>query len=304
MRAPNLNLPTFELSPIFVKEMAGRMRSARAYTILTVYLGIAGGLSVLLYMVSLWGSTRTVVTSGAVGSVIFYFLVGMQVLLVGFVAPSLTAGAISVERENKTFDALRATPLTAAQIVRAKLISGLGFTLLLLFATLPLFSLAFLLGGVEPRELIIALCAVFASACLYTSLGLYISARSKTTLGATLGTYALVTGIVIGIPLAALVGASTVRLTLSGSGPATLLADLFDVASTLAISLSPVGAIVASQNVFNTTGELWTITAKLAGGGFALTLPAPFLILTGVYLLASAALYRLTVRHVARIAQE
>ncbi|MCS6847252.1 MAG: hypothetical protein RMN52_06000 [Anaerolineae bacterium] len=305
MRAPHLKLPALELSPIFAKEMAGRMRSARAYMVLTVYLAIVSGLSVLLYMVSFLGSPRTVSGSGAVGTVVFYFLVGMQVLLASFVAPAFTAGAISLERENKTFDVLRVTLLTPAQIVWAKLISALGFTLLLLFATLPLFSLAFLLGGVEPRELIIALCVVFASALMYALLALYISARSRTTVGATLSTYAIVLGVVIGIPLAALIGSSTVSLALAPtSGSSSPLADLFDTLLTLAISLSPISAIAASQRFFSATGELWTFTPSFTGSGLALTLPSPFLILTGVYLIASVILYMLTVRRVARIEQQ
>lgn len=303
MRAPNLKLSSFQLSPIFVKEMSGRMRSARAYMVLTVYLAIVSGLSVLLYMVSFLGSPRTVGGSGAVGTVVFYFLVGMQVLLASFVTPAFTVGAISLERENKTFDVLRVTLLAPAQIVWAKLISALGFTLLLLFATLPLFSLAFLLGGVEPRELIITLCVVFASALMYALLALYISARSKTTVGATLSTYAIVLGIVIGIPLAALIGSSTVSLALSPAASGSVFADLFDAALTLAISLSPISAIAASQRFFSATGELWTFTPGFAGGGLSLTLPSPFLILTGVYLIVSVMLYVLTVRRVARVEQ-
>ncbi|MCL6512357.1 MAG: hypothetical protein K6U78_16920 [Anaerolineae bacterium] len=295
----------FRVSPITSKELAGHMRSARAYTVLTVYLAIVSGLAVSLYMVSSLGSPRAVGGSSAVGTVVFYFLVGMQVLLVSFVTPAFTVGAISSERENKTLDVLRMTLLTPAQIVWAKLISALGFTLLLLFATLPLFSLAFLLGGVEPFELIIALCVVFASALMYTLLGLYVSSRSRTTAGATTATYAIVLGIVLGIPLAALIGSSTVSIALSstGGGPWPLLADLFDVVLTVAISLSPISAIVASQRFFGLTGDLWTFTPSFSGVGTWLTLPSPFLILTGVYLVASVILYVLAVRRVANIEQ-
>ncbi len=309
MRAPNLKRPiprpSLRVSPILSKELAGRMRSARSYTVLTVYLAVVSGLSVLLYMVSFLGNPRTMSGSGTVGTVVFYFLVGMQVLLASFIAPAFTAGAISLERENKTFDVLRLTLLTPGQIVWAKLLSALGFTLLLLFATLPLFSLAFLLGGVEPLELVIALCVVFASALMFALLALYISARSRTTVGAMLGTYAIVLGIVIGIPLAALVGSSTLNLALSSTGSSGLiLADLFDAVLTLVISLSPISAIVASQRFFSVTGDLLTFATSSTGSGLWLTLPSPFLILTGVYLIASAILYVLTVQRVAHVEQQ
>ncbi len=303
MRAPNLKLPNFQLSPILVKEMGGRMRSAQAYTALTIYLAVASSLAVLIYLVGVSGSPRTVGGTSGVGQVVFYFLVGMQLLLVIFVAPAFAASAVSFERENKTFDVLRTTPLTPAQIVRAKLIAALGFTLLLLFATLPLFSLAFLLGGVEPRQLIIALCGVLASALLYTLLALYLSARFKTTVGAMLSTYAVVLGIVVGIPLAALIGVSTVdRALVAVYSP--LLNRLLNTALIAVISLSPISAIAASEIFFGTSGELWTLTPGAAGIGLLLTLPSPFLILTSVYLAASALLYALTVRRLARIEQQ
>jgi len=296
----------FQVSPITSKELASRMRSTRTYTVLTVYLAIVSGLAVLLYLVSSLSSPRTVGSSGAVGTVVFYFLVGMQVLLVSFIAPAFAAGAISLERENRTFDVLRMTPLTPAQIVRAKLISALGFTLLLIFATLPLFSLAFLLGGIEPFELIIALCVVLASALMYTLTGLYVSSRSRTTAGATMTTYAIVLGIVLGIPLAALISSSSVSVALSSAGSRSwpLLAGLFDIGLTLAISLSPISAIVASQRFFTVTGSLWTFAPAFSGLGSWLTLPSPFLVLVGLYLVASVIVYRLTVRRLGNIGRE
>jgi len=293
------------VSPIASRELAGRMRSTQAYTVLTVYLSIVGGLAVLIYLVSSLGSSRAVGGGSAVGTAVFYFLVGMQVLLVSFIAPAFTSGAISLERENKTLDVLRTTPLTPAQIVRAKLISALGFTLLLIFATLPLFSLAFLLGGVEPFELVITLCVVFASALTYMLLGLYVSSRFRTTAGATATTYAILLGIVVGVPLATLIGSSTVSASLPSTGGRLwpLLADLSDVGFTLAISLSPISAIVASQRFFILTNNLWTFTPGFSGVGSWLTLPSPFLILVGLYLVASAVLYALTVRRLANVEQ-
>lgn len=309
-RVPNLKFPAFRsplrVSPITAKELTGRIRSARAYTVLTVYLAIVSGLAVLLYLVSFLSGPRTIGGSGAVGAVVFYFLVGMQVLLVSFIAPAFTVGAISLERERKTFDVLRATMLVPSQIVWAKLIAALGFTLLLIFATLPLFSLAFLLGGVEPVELVIILCVVLSSALMFSLLGLYVSARSRTTTGAAIVTYAVTLGIVVGIPLAALIGSSTIQLafsSVSAGGRNTLLVNGFETLLTIAISFSPISAIAASQRAFSLSGNLWTFNPGFISGGLSLTLPAPFLILTAFYLVLSVVLFVLTVRRIARAEQ-
>lgn len=301
MRVPSIKLSNpFHINPVAVREFVSRMRSARAYTIITIYLAIVSALAVLLYAVSFLSSTRTVGSSGQVGTVVFYFLVGMQVLLVSFVAPAFTVGAISSEREHGTFELLRATLISPRQIVLAKLTSALGFMLVLIFATLPLFSLAFLLGGVEPVELLIMLCVVLASALFFSLLGLYASTRSRTTLGATIVTYAVTLGMVIGIPLASLIGSSTIQLALMTSGRSTFIAGLAETLLTIAISFSPISAVVASQRFFAITGDVWRFNPAFVSSALSVTTPSPFLILTFTYLVASAVLFVLCVRHVSR----
>jgi ABC-type transport system involved in multi-copper enzyme maturation permease subunit len=308
VRAMNA-LPRF--NPITVKELSARMRGARAYTVLTIYLAIVSAMAMLLYLASFLNSSRSVGGSSTVGTVVFYFLVGMQIVLVSFIAPAFTTGAISGERERETFDLLRSTILTPRQIVFAKLISALGYTLLLIFATLPLFSLAFLLGGIEPMELFITLCVILASALLFSLLGLFVSARVTTSVSATVITYALVLGIVVGVPLVLLIGTSTVQLALSpitSSTAATsrneLLLGAVEVLFTLIISLSPIGAIAASQRFFAVSANPIAFNPGFVSHALSITLPSPYLILTALYLIASAVIYVLTVRRVAQADRE
>ncbi len=301
MRMPSIKLNNpLHLNPVAVREFVSRMRSARAYTIITIYLAIVSALGVLLYAVSFLTSTRTIGSSGQVGTVVFSFLVGMQVLLVSFLTPAFTVSAISSEREQGTFDLLRATLVSPRQIVLAKLLSSIGFTLVLIVATLPLFSLAFLLGGVEPVELLIVLCVVLSSALFFSLLGLYASARSRTTLGATVITYAVTLGIVVGIPLASLIGSSTIQLALLSGGRSATIASLAETLLTFAISFSPISAVVASQRFFAITGDVWRFNPAFVSSALSVTTPSPFLILTFTYLIASAVLFALCVRRVSR----
>lgn len=301
MRMPSIKLNNpLHLNPVAVREFVSRMRSARAYTIITIYLAIVSALGVLLYAVSFLTSTRTIGSSGQVGTVVFSFLVGMQVLLVSFLTPAFTVSAISSEREQGTFDLLRATLVSPRQIVLAKLLSSIGFTLVLIVATLPLFSLAFLLGGVEPVELLIVLCVVLSSALFFSLLGLYASARSRTTLGATVITYAVTLGIVVGIPLASLIGSSTIQLALLSGGRSATIASLAETLLTFAISFSPISAVVASQRFFAITGDVWRFNPTFVSSALSVTTPSPFLILTFTYLIASAVLFALCVRRVSR----
>ena len=84
----------------------------------------------------------------------FAVLTILQMALVLFITPSLTAGAISSEREKQTLNILLTTTQSSTQIVVGKLLSSVAFLVLMLVAGLPLYSLVFLFGGVSPSQLI------------------------------------------------------------------------------------------------------------------------------------------------------
>jgi len=71
--------------------------------------------------------------------------------------------AISGERQRGTLALLHASAMTASQIVLGKFIVAVGYALLFVFASLPLFSLVLLLGSIEVFELVMALSVVIAS---------------------------------------------------------------------------------------------------------------------------------------------
>lgn len=290
------------LSPIAARELKSRMRGAQAYAVLTVYMAIVGGIALLLYAGAVIGNTSAesaIRNSSRVGGALFYIVVGLQVVLVCFVAPAFTAGAVSAEREKGTLDLLKVSLLTPAQIATGKLASALGYILILILATLPLFSLAFLLGGVEPAQLAAALSVVIASAALFTTLGLCVSSRAPTTLSAVIITYGLILGIVIGSAVLVMLVfpslESALRSTAAGGGGSDGL-TVFTALFYLLLCLSPVSALVATEANFQRGGEILAMAIGAAPGPPALTLPAPFLILTAVYLLASIALLWLAVR--------
>jgi ABC-type transport system involved in multi-copper enzyme maturation permease subunit len=283
------------LNPMIARELESRMRSPGAHTALTVYLSIVGGISLLMYIGAALGSAAAGVSSTAqVGAGLFYVVVGMLIVLAGFAAPALTAGAISGERERGTLDLLRATRLTARQIAAAKLASALGYILLLVLATVPLLSLAFLLGGVEPVQAIAALCVVLASALLFTTLGLCLSSCAASTHHAVVLTYAAALAIMAGPPVLALVAFPAASDALQHSTP--LGSALLSAAMAGLFSLSPVSAVVATEANYQATGSLLWMAIGPGSSG----LPAPFLLLCAAYAAASAALFWLTVRRIDR----
>ena len=190
-------------NPVVLKELRGRMRGNRAYMVLTIYLGLMSVFTLLLYFTYDASSNQGVYgPSGSIaGKIVFSGLVGIELFLVCFIAPAFTAGAISGERERQTYELLRTTLLPARSLVLGKLTSALSFIVLMLFTAVPLQSLAFLLGGVAPEEVLISLVVLLATALASGSTGIFYSAVMRRTLGASVLTYATALAAVLGLPL-------------------------------------------------------------------------------------------------------
>ena len=151
------DLRAYRTNPVMLKELRGRMRGMRAFVVLTVYLGLMSGFMALIYLsFTTFGGGGSSAAAGEAGRMLFMGVVGVEMLLIVFIAPAFTSGAITGERERQTFDLLQTTLLAPPSFVIGKLESALGYILLLLLAAIPLQSLAFLFGGVSQTEVLIA----------------------------------------------------------------------------------------------------------------------------------------------------
>jgi len=119
----------------------------------------------------------------------FAVLTILQMALVLFITPSLTAGAISSEREKQTLNILLTTTQSSTQIVIGKLLSSVAFLVLMLIAGLPLYSLVFLFGGVSPSQLISIFLFYLLTVVAIGSIGVMFSTITKRTIVAMISTY-------------------------------------------------------------------------------------------------------------------
>jgi len=284
------------LNPILVHEFERQMRSRYTHLALTVYLVVVGSLAVLLYTTSFLSSTRTVGSNGAVGAAVFYFLVGVLLILTTFIVPAIAANAISEERQSLTLDLLRITPFGGGYIVGAKLAARFGFAVLLLIVMLPLFSLAFMLGGIELRELGIAVGIVLISMLTYLLIGICVSAHAKTTAGALALTYTIVLSTAIGTPLIALLNAATLfgRLPASPQDISAVLAVLLDAAINAGLGISPISTTVFALSGLASDANIW-LNVSFSGSA---VLPTPLVFFIAIHLISSAVCYAGAVRRV------
>jgi ABC-2 type transport system permease protein len=179
-------------NPVLTKEMRVRMRGARAYWILFGYLGF---LSVLLWF-QYFGWLNQVHNNGSgaseaarLGTEIFTYLLIAQMFLVLFITPAITSGALTIEKEQRTLDMLTLTRLPRRSIILGKLLSAVSFTALLIVSSLPLISICFMLGSIDPKMVVSTYLEMLMGSVLIGSVGLMWSSVLKTTTTAVMATY-------------------------------------------------------------------------------------------------------------------
>ncbi len=161
-------------NPIFLRvvEMAGKR--GRHAMIRIGYLGAMVAVTLVLVATGLaGGGTLTELThqSTSLFVAISYLQLGMACLL----APVFTAGAITQEKDNKTYNVLLATPLSNAQIVLGSLVSRLFFVLALLASGIPMFLITQLFGGVTGTSILLSFMIAAATVVLTGSVAVAVA---------------------------------------------------------------------------------------------------------------------------------
>ncbi len=288
-------------NPITLKELRSRMRGRRAYAILSLYLLAVSTIIFFIYLVFALDNSTAASAGQFAGQAIFLTMVAIQMFLVVFVAPAFTSGAITGEKERQTFELLRTTLMSPRRFVLGKVISALGYVILLIVSTIPLIFLAFMIGGVSWIEIVVSQLMLIAGAFTYSLLGLYFSSRAKTTLAATVTTYIVTIVVLVALPL----------LTLLGG---LILAPIFAVMTTTPAWLEPLGAyglffglmtnlpgsMLYSELVFMDNNSIWGYWSTGASSFFA---PNSWYGTLIFHLLVARWLFRWSVSRVAKIAE-
>lgn len=290
---------SFRRNPMALRELRGRMRGGRAFLVITVYVGLMSAFALLLYAAYSTTAGYGSAAAGETGRVLFIGIVGIELLLIIFIAPASTAGAISIEREHQTYDLLRATLLSAPTFVVGKLEGALVFLFILLLAAIPLQSLAFLFGGVGEAEVVIAFVLLAVTALALGSIGIYFSAAHDRSLTATVRAYVMVAVLMFALPLLGSLVLEVVNSLLINPGSVTnqpALESVLIYAGLLLTSLSPVTAALNTQQLLveRQTAFFWTDT--LSSSGSTIPMLSPWIVYTIIYLALAALLVMAAVR--------
>jgi hypothetical protein len=290
---------------VTVKELRGRMRGARSFAIITVFLLLMGSFTVLLYMLQLPRlSTQDTIITGELGRLLFLAVVGIELLLIVFIVPALTAGAITGERERKTYDLLQTTLLSAPAFIVGKMESALGYMLLLLLSAIPLQSIAFLFGGVSGTEVMVALVLLSVTALVLGALGMFFSAMTERTMTATVRVYTAAVVLVFGLPMVAflLFGGAFQNAIAGIRVPAASAAQeaLYIYGDMIVSSLNPVTSAFYTQQMLIDQQQIALMDVQLATDGSFIPVISPWILTSIIYLGVTAILLMLAVRQMRR----
>lgn len=171
-----------------MKELKLRFRSFKSFSGLMFYLATLAIFVTGFVLVATNFSSPGFLNPNT-SYLLFISLTIVQMALVMFITPGVTAGVISGEREKQTLNILLTTTQTSTQIIIGKLLSSIAFLLLMLVAGLPIYSLVFLFGGVSPLQIIIIFLFYVVTLITIGSIGIFFSTITKRTAVAMISTY-------------------------------------------------------------------------------------------------------------------
>lgn len=286
-------------NPVVLKELRGRMRGARAFVVLTIYLGLVIFFMALTYATQIADQSITSgeLDGGEIGRLLFTVVIYVELFLVMFITPTVTTNAISGEHERQTYDLLRTTLLPERSLVGGKLFSALAYIMLLLLATIPLQSIALVFGGVALNEIIVLQLVLLMTAVFFGAVGIYFSAVTRRTLRANMLTYVVMIAIII-LPVILLLIAEP--LFNSGLSSGTDLPFL--IVGGIVVAINPAATMIATQQLLQEQQSLWLFESTL-NNGTTVTLPMPWIVFTLFYLVMTVIIFVITTLRLKRIDQ-
>ncbi len=133
-------------NPVLQRELLVNLRTNRAFLLLAVYQLLLAAVVLIA-----WPSDeRLDLTTNpqSAQKLVNLFFLG-QYVIASLMAPSFAAGAITGEKERRTYEMLLASPLRPGAIVLGKMVASLTHLGMLILGSLPIIVLCLPLGGVS-----------------------------------------------------------------------------------------------------------------------------------------------------------
>lgn len=175
-------------NPVLQRELVVNLRMTRSFLLLFAYVGLLG---VLVYAAWPGEQTLDLARPEKAKDLVDLFNLG-QYVLVALMTPSFAAGAITGEKERKSYEMLMASPLKPGAVVLGKLAASLCHLAILMVCSLPIVMLCLPLGGVSPYEVLAAYIAMISSVILFGMISLWCSSFFSRTSASLVVSYLMI----------------------------------------------------------------------------------------------------------------
>ncbi len=174
-------------NPVLQRELLVNMRTHRSFVLLFLYQAL---LALVVYLA--WPQEhRLDANAVAARRLVDTFYLG-QYILVTLMAPTFAAGAITGEKERKTYEMLLASPLRPGAILLGKLIASLTHLAILILTSLPIVMLCLPLGGVSLYEVLGAYLGLTLSVITFGMISIACSSYFQRTAASLVASYLLI----------------------------------------------------------------------------------------------------------------
>jgi ABC-type transport system involved in multi-copper enzyme maturation permease subunit len=176
-------------NPVLQRELLVNLRMSRGFVLMLVYQAL---LAAIVYVAWPQGERLDLsARSEDARKLVNMFFLG-QYVLASLMAPSFAAGAITGEKERKTYEMLLASPLRPGAIVLGKTIASLAYLAVLIFSSLPIIMLCLPLGGVSPYEVFAAYLGLIVSVVTFGVIGIACSSYFQRTAASLVVSYLVI----------------------------------------------------------------------------------------------------------------
>jgi len=177
-------------NPVLQRELRLISQNWRVSIMLALVATVTGALAFLYLAVASGGAPGAGLPTRA-GAQLLGLLSAAQLAMLLLIAPGLTAGALSGERERQTLEPLWQTGLPASALTIGKLGGAVAYLFLLLVVTTPAMGMLLLLGGVTINQIALVYGVQAGTGLMLASIGLCASAFARRTQAAAATAYGL-----------------------------------------------------------------------------------------------------------------
>ncbi len=240
--------------PIFAKELVEMARRWRYYQN-RILLGV-----VVLFVLFVayegnryrWvGGNMLPQNMSKMAEIFFISYLWVQYLSVFFFVPFFLTGVIAGEREQKLLDLLFTTQLHDRDIIFGKLGSRVVSMLMLIISGIPIIAITMLMGGVNPRTLLLGMIGTMLALFCTSAVAIYMSTTTKSSIGALVRTYWWLLFWIVIVPAA--IGLTTELLMYCFLDNETYVSmarfEYQRIGTTIIALLNPVTCFIAAQDV-------------------------------------------------------